>query len=115
MIDIPVLRQYYLSSQGGDAMFDSMIVDALPELLIELEMLRGLTRENQSINDEIRTLREQLEVERPTGVCEICTNKAQAELVSLRIELAKAKGEIARLQGIINIRVDSESQYPGGQ
>lgn len=39
----------------------------------------------------------------------------QATVDALRAELAQAKGEIARLHGIIDIRVDSESQYPGGE
>lgn len=40
---------------------------------------------------------------------------SRAEYNALRAELAQAKGEIARLQGIVDIRVDSESQYSGGE
>lgn len=75
-------------------------------------MTNGMTRSQEierleaqvsKLGAENAKLREQLEVERPTGICEICTAKSVKELDRLYPENRRLHEENARLRAVAEV------------
>ena len=64
-------------------------------------------------NDTIANLHEQLDAERPTGICEICTDKSVKKADRLNAENRKLKDTITKQQETIGRLVDAlEKSFP---